>query len=45
MLVRVREASLNYPDLLMTQGKYQFKPDPPFVSGLEMAGEVIEARS
>ena len=43
VLVRVRSASLNYPDLLMTQGKYQFKPDPPFVSGLEMAGEVVEA--
>ncbi|MEX0341610.1 MAG: NADPH:quinone oxidoreductase family protein [Erythrobacter sp.] len=43
VLVRVRAASLNYPDLLMTRGEYQFKPDPPFVSGLEMAGEVIEA--
>lgn len=43
VLVRVRAASLNYPDLLMTQGKYQFKPDLPFVSGLECAGEVIEA--
>jgi NADPH2:quinone reductase len=27
----------------MTQGSYQFKPEPPFVSGLEMAGEVVEA--
>ena len=43
VLVRVRAASLNYPDLLMTQGSYQFKPEPPFVSGLEMAGEVVEA--
>ncbi|MEM7664222.1 MAG: NADPH:quinone oxidoreductase family protein [Pseudomonadota bacterium] len=43
VLVRVRAASLNFPDLLMTQGKYQFKPDVPFTSGLEMAGEVIEA--
>ncbi len=43
VLVQVRAASLNYPDLLMTQGKYQFKPDVPFTSGLEMAGEVIEA--
>ena len=43
VLVRVRAASLNYPDLLMTQGKYQFKPELPFTSGLEMAGEVIEA--
>lgn len=43
VLVRVRAASLNYPDLLMTQGKYQFKPDLPFVSGLEMAGEIVAA--
>ena len=43
VLVRVRAASLNYPDLLMTRGKYQFKPEIPFVSGLEMAGEVVEA--
>ncbi|MBX7540441.1 NADPH:quinone oxidoreductase family protein [Qipengyuania sphaerica] len=43
VLVRVRAASLNYPDLLMTRGEYQFKPDLPFISGLEMAGEVIEA--
>lgn len=43
VLVRIRAASLNYPDLLMTRGDYQFKPPLPFVSGLEMAGEVIEA--
>ncbi|MEO0698542.1 MAG: NADPH:quinone oxidoreductase family protein, partial [Pseudomonadota bacterium] len=41
-LVRVHAASLNFPDLLMTKGKYQFKPDLPFISGLECAGEVIE---
>ena len=40
--IRVRAAGLNFPDLLMTQGKYQFRPDPPFVPGLEAAGEVIE---
>ena len=43
VLVQVRAASLNFPDLLMTQGKYQFKPDVPFIAGLEMAGEVVEA--
>ncbi|MEM7690774.1 MAG: NADPH:quinone oxidoreductase family protein [Pseudomonadota bacterium] len=43
VLVRVHAASLNFPDLLMTKGKYQFKPDLPFTSGLECAGEVIEA--
>ncbi|WP_371815524.1 NADPH:quinone oxidoreductase family protein [Erythrobacter sp. JK5] len=43
VLVRVRAASLNFPDLLMTRGEYQLKPDLPFISGLELAGEVIEA--
>jgi len=43
VLVKIRAASLNYPDLLMTRGDYQFKPPLPFVSGLEMAGEVVEA--
>lgn len=43
VLVRVRAASLNFPDLLMTKGEYQFKPPVPFTSGLEMAGEVIRA--
>ncbi len=43
VLVAVRAASLNFPDLLMTQGGYQFKPEIPFTSGLEFAGEVLEA--
>lgn len=43
VLVRVYAASLNYPDLLMTRGEYQFKPEPPFTSGLEFAGTVVEA--
>jgi NADPH2:quinone reductase len=43
VLVQVRAASLNFPDLLMTRGEYQFKPEPPFTSGLEFAGEVVEA--
>ena len=33
VLVRVRAASLNYPDLLMTRGAYQFKPEVPFTCG------------
>lgn len=45
VLVQVRAASLNFPDLLMTRGEYQFKPTPPFTSGLEFAGEVVEAES
>jgi NADPH2:quinone reductase len=40
--IRMRAASLNFPDLLMTQGKYQFKPALPFTPGMEGAGEVVE---
>jgi len=43
VLIRVRAASLNFPDLLMTEGKYQLKPDLPFVPGMEVAGEVVTA--
>ena len=40
-LVRVRAASVNFPDLLMTRGEYQFKPPLPFTPGLDIAGEVV----
>jgi NADPH2:quinone reductase len=43
--VAIKAAGLNFPDLLMTYGKYQFRPDPPFVPGMEFAGEVIEVAS
>lgn len=42
VLVRIEAASLNFPDLLIVQNKYQMKPDLPFVPGSEFAG-VIEA--
>ena len=38
--LRVRAASLNFPDILIVQNKYQFKPALPFVPGTEFAGEV-----
>ena len=41
VLIRVRAAALNFPDLLMTRGEYQLKPPLPFVPGMEVAGEVI----
>ena len=40
LLIKVKAASVNFPDLLMTQGKYQHKPDLPFVLGMEGAGIV-----
>jgi NADPH:quinone reductase len=38
--VAIRAASLNFPDLLTVEGKYQFKPPLPFVPGSEFAGRV-----
>ena len=42
VLIRIEAASLNFPDLLIVQNKYQMKPALPFVPGSEYAG-VIEA--
>ena len=38
--VRVEAASLNFPDLLMLKGEYQFKPEPPFTIGMDLCGVV-----
>ncbi len=38
--IAIEAASLNFPDLLIVQGKYQFKPPLPFVPGAEFAGRV-----
>lgn len=40
VLVRARAWGVNYVDVLMCRGGYQLRPDPPFVPGLEAAGEV-----
>ena len=39
--IRVRSAGVNFPDILITEGKYQFKPDFPFSPGSECAGDVL----
>lgn len=41
LLVAVRAAALNFPDLLMCEGRYQFKPPLPFVPGMEGSGVVL----
>ena len=43
LLVRVRAAAVNFPDVLFIAGKYQVKIPPPFIPGNEIAGEVIAA--
>src|SRR5688500_6800778 len=40
VVVSVKAASLNFPDVLMIQDKYQFKPPLPFSPGAEVAGIV-----
>lgn len=40
VLIEVRAAGVNFPDVLMTYGKYQFKADPPFTPGGEASGVV-----
>ncbi len=40
VLVQIQAASLNFPDLLIVQNKYQMKPPLPFVPGSEYAGVV-----
>ena len=39
--LRVRAAAVNYPDVLIIEDQYQFKPPRPFSPGGEVAGEVI----
>ena len=42
LLVRVKACAINYPDVLIIEDKYQFKPQRPFAPGGEIAG-VVEA--
>lgn len=41
VLIRVEAASLNFPDLLMTRGQYQMKPETPFTIGGDLSGEIV----
>src|SRR5690242_8377173 len=43
LLVRVRACSINFPDVLIIEDKYQLKPPRPFAPGGEIAGEVVAA--
>ncbi len=39
--VTLKACAVNFPDILMIQGKYQFKPPLPFAPGGEAAGDVV----
>ena len=40
--IRVKASGLNFPDVLIIQGKYQFQPELPFVPGGECSGVIEE---
>jgi NADPH:quinone reductase len=40
VVIDVKAAGVNFPDVLLTRGKYQFKAQPPFIPGAEAAGIV-----
>ena len=43
VLVEVHAVGVSFPDLLLSQGLYQVKPEPPFTLGIDLAGVVISA--
>jgi NADPH2:quinone reductase len=42
VVVEVEAAALNFFDILLCQGKYQERPDPPFTPGAEVAGTILK---
>ncbi len=40
VLIETRAMGLNFPDLLMVEGRYQHRPERPFIAGLDCAGVV-----
>ena len=45
VLINVKAAGLNFPDVLIIQGKYQIQPEMPFIPGGECSGEVVAVGS
>ena len=43
VVIAVRASSVNFPDTLIIQGKYQYRPEFPFSPGCEVAGDIIAA--
>ena len=43
VLMEVHSVGVSFPDLLLSQGRYQLKPEPPFTLGVDAAGIVVSA--
>ncbi len=41
VLVEVHRVGVSFPDLLLSKGEYQLKPEPPFTLGVDFAGNVV----
>jgi NADPH2:quinone reductase len=41
VLVEVNRVGISFPDLLLSKGQYQLKPEPPFTLGVDFAGTVV----
>ena len=41
VVVEVHAVGVSFPDLLLSRGEYQMKPDPPFSLGVDVAGTVV----
>ena len=41
VLIKVEAAGVNFPDTLIIEGRYQFRPEPPFSPGAEVAGKIL----
>ena len=41
VLVEVHAVGVSFPDLLLSRGEYQIKPEPPFALGADFAGTVV----
>ncbi len=41
VLVEVHSVGISFPDLLLSKGEYQLKPEPPFTLGVDFAGVVV----
>ena len=45
VLVEVHSVGVSFPDLLLSRGEYQFRPEPPFTLGVDFAGVVLDPGS
>lgn len=45
VLVEVHRVGVSFPDLLLSKGDYQLKPEPPFTLGVDFAGVVVDPGS